>query len=162
MNGQTQAKSDKTCSTITVRVLGNKAQWYKDCSGLEDSYPDAIYVFWVERRLEVRLRRAGCHVPGEETSWMGNFGWQAELNSTLFLDYTLLSIVISSCHVTIALLGQEGLNPFPFFCTRNTSFHRHDTWFCKRPYRYFTWSWDIYVAICFIRFYYILSIITGL
>ena len=142
--------------------------------------------FGGERRLGARLRRAGCHVPshetprapqpnprssltpdwvrvfcGEETSWMGNFGWQAKLNSTVFLDYTLLAIVISSCYVTIALLGQEGLNPFPFFCTRNTSFHRHDTWFCKRPYRYFTWSWGIYVAICFIRFYYILSIITG-
>ena len=46
---------------------------------------------------------------------MGNFGWQAELNSTLLLDYTLFSIVISSCYVTIALLGQEGIKPFPFF-----------------------------------------------
>lgn len=80
MNGQTQAKSDKTCGGLATFCCGG-----------------------------------GGGECGEETSWMGNFGWQAELNSTLFLDYTLFSIVISSCYVAIALLGQEGLNPFPLF-----------------------------------------------
>ena len=75
--------------------------------------------------MERRLVEWGILVDGSVADPFTSL--QAEFNSTLFLDYTLFSIVISSCYVTIALLGQEGLNPFPFFCTRNTLFHRHDT-----------------------------------